>query len=447
MTLPTIFHATIVTIAVTTCLLQENVVLGFSVAPKNFRSSFDTQTRLSLGFFSSSDRSSESSSNSNNNNDYDGGNIQKDYANHQLPHNTRYSQLEFKDLEPLPENDTRRQRIERELEIRSQFEEFGDKLWELRSEMDILSTQLMSAIEGGHDDLQETTREKLRAVESRDPELVYMLAILKYEQCKRDGNTEDATRHYERAMQTRSCLPQFNLDGLWVGKYGNRYELINITYVGDTLIAEKVMGDENVPKGEITFQVDLNPLRKRKNNNMHLSSKTTIPFSMNDVLQPIQLTDKAAKKWGTKKLPRYAGLGQVAEHGFRNHQWLDGQLILIGDAYFSFAWLPIEQQIFFGRPSPELALKMIREASGTTRTTSSSSPSFNPSSSSSVSSGDDALSSSSPPPLDSNLAVLKEYAMKCLDKTFEVEDELDSEALFGGCIWYSSTDPDACYFE
>jgi len=74
------------------------------------------------------------------------------------------------------------------------------------------------------------------------------------------------------------------------------------------------------------------------------------------------LTEKAAKKWGTKKLPRYSGMGQVAEDGFTNNQWMTGQLIIIGDEYFSFAWIPIEQQIFFGRPSPELALKMLRES-------------------------------------------------------------------------------------
>merc|ERR1711908_108211 len=64
---------------------------------------------------------------------------------------------------------------------------------------------------------------------------------------------------------------------------------------------------------------------------------------------------------GTKQLPRYAGSGQVAEENFSNNQWMEGQLIVIGTEYFSFAWIPIEQQIFFGRPSPELAIKMLRE--------------------------------------------------------------------------------------
>ena len=40
---------------------------------------------------------------------------------------------------------------------------------------------------------------------------------------------------------------------------------------------------------------------------------------------------------------------------------MDGQLILVGE-YFSFAWLPIGHQVFFGRPSAELTLKLLREA-------------------------------------------------------------------------------------
>jgi hypothetical protein len=72
------------------------------------------------------------------------------------------------------------------------------------------------------------------------------------------------------------------------------------------LIATKVTGDRNVPQGEITFQVNLNPLQR----------------STNAVLQPIILSEKASSKWNTQKLSRYSGLGRVAEEGFRNHQWM-----------------------------------------------------------------------------------------------------------------------------
>lgn len=120
--------------------------------------------------------------------------------------------------------------------------------------------------------------------------------------------------------------------------------MINVTYIGDTLVAHKVTGAKNVPKGEPTFQVDLNP-------------KVVSPSK---ILKPIELTDAAINQWGTKHLSRFAGVGHVAGEGYVNSQWLEGQLILVGE-YFSFAWLPLGHQVFFGRPSPELTLKMLKE--------------------------------------------------------------------------------------
>ena len=118
--------------------------------------------------------------------------------------------------------------------------------------------------------------------------------------------------------------------------------MINVTYVGDTLIAYKLTGDKNVPKGEITFKADLSP-------------ETDV------TLEPIELTSTASKQWGMKQLIRFPGKGQVASEGFRNNQWMEGQLIMVGD-YFSFAWVPIGHQIFFGRPSADLTLKMLKDS-------------------------------------------------------------------------------------
>jgi len=176
------------------------------------------------------------------------------------------------------------------------------------------------------------------------------------------------------------------------------------------MVAYKVTGDKNVPRGEITFQADLSPRVSQQHE---------------QALQPITLTEKAAKKWGTKQLPRFNGLGQVAEEGFINNQWMEGQLILIGQEYFSFAWVPIEHQIFFGRPSPELALKMLRDG------------------------GELSLKKSawsqSPPTMDEELDVLKQYATHCLEVTAEsIEEDLQGDAF--GCIWHGM-DTEECYFE
>ena len=203
-------------------------------------------------------------------------------------------------------------------------------------------------------------------------------------------------------------------------RYGHHgYEMINITYHGDTLVAYKVTGDKNVPRGEITFQVDLNPLPTK------VIGASSSQNTIEPPLQPISLTEKAAKKWGTTQLPRYKGLGQVAEPGFTNNQWMDGQLIIIGEEYFSFAWVPIEQQIFFGRPSPELALKMLRESS--------------------AASAVGARIWKTPPALDEDVNVLKEYVKSCLEKTTEtVEEELKGDEF--SCIWHGM-DTEECYFQ
>ena len=200
-------------------------------------------------------------------------------------------------------------------------------------------------------------------------------------------------------------------------RYGHHgYEMINITYQGDTMVAYKVTGDKNVPRGEITFQADLNPLPPRLVGGSQASEPP---------LQPISLTEKASKKWGTTQLPRYKGLGQVAEPGFTNNQWFDGQLIIIGEEYFSFAWVPIEQQIFFGRPSPELALKMLRESN--------------------AASAVGAKVWKTPPGLDEDVNVLKDFVTSCLEKTTEtVEDELKGDEF--SCIWHG-VDSEECYFQ
>ena len=79
---------------------------------------------------------------------------------------------EFVNLEPIEEPDVRRRRLEEHDRIRSQFVSFGDALWDLRTEMDDLSVELLNAISEGKDSKEMEARNKLREVERKDPELV-----------------------------------------------------------------------------------------------------------------------------------------------------------------------------------------------------------------------------------------------------------------------------------
>jgi hypothetical protein len=223
----------------------------------------------------------------------------------------------------------------------------GDELIELRKYIINLEAELdVAADERDTGSIQHITR-ALQESKAMDAEHCYMIALENLKIAEKNGNQEEASEYRKESLLARSCLPQFQLNGLWVGKYGDYgYEMVNVTYaggeLGNTLVATKITGDKNVPKGEITFTSDLHPKAKGS-------------------LDPIELSTAAAKQWGHQHLPRFPGQGQVAAEGFVNQQWMDGQLILVGE-YFSFAWLPIGHQIFFGRPSAELTLKMLKQS-------------------------------------------------------------------------------------
>lgn len=241
---------------------------------------------------------------------------------------------------------------------------------------------LQSAKSSGDQSKMDELKVKITEAGTRDAEFIYELARHRLKLCEREGLEEEAERFEAEAIAARSVLPQFNLEGLWVGKYGpHGYEMINVTYVEDQLIAYKVTGDHNVPKGEVTFSADLSP------------------EAIEDAdLDPIELGNDAAKQWGTRHLPRFPGQGQVAAEGFKHAQLVEGQLILVGE-YFSFAWVELGHQIFFGRPSPELTLKMLKESQMKDL-------------------GSDEKESS-------DVAEMRAKAMRCLDETESLEWDAD----------------------
>jgi hypothetical protein len=117
--------------------------------------------------------------------------------------------------------------------------------------------------------------------------------------------------------------------------------LINVTYAGDTLLATKVTGDDNVPRGQITFTADLTPRNG------------------SEALEPLKLSlDQSSLT--TTKLPRFAGRGQVAKRGFVDHKFVEGQLVLF-ERHFSFVWVPIRHHVLFRRPTPEQTITLLRD--------------------------------------------------------------------------------------
>ncbi len=210
--------------------------------------------------------------------------------------------------------------------------------------------------------------------------------------------------------------------------------MVNITYVGDTLIARKVTGDENVPGGEITFQVDLSPPKP---------TQTTFQQSADErkPLSNIVLSEEASKKWNTNQLSRFSGLGQVAEQGFVNSQWLDGQLVFINEEYFSFAWLPLNYQILFGRPTFDMTVKMLMKAQNGRP---------NEDGSYMLLSEKDVIDDEElciiPPSIDDDIDILSDHVTKCFGATLELVEECSIQDDPSSCIFYDD-DPDLCHFE
>jgi len=125
---------------------------------------------------------------------------------------------EFHSLEPINESEARRLRRKQDERTRARFATFGDELWDLRSKVVDLSTSVLSAMKSGNEAKAQSAREKLKAAERRDPELVYELQLAALFKAEREGKEAKAEAHKDEANAARSCLPHFNLEGLWVGK-------------------------------------------------------------------------------------------------------------------------------------------------------------------------------------------------------------------------------------
>lgn len=270
---------------------------------------------------------------------------------------------------PLPDDlevpEMRQLRWEREALVKTKFAS-DDEVFDLRSSIAELRRELIE-LRGQVDDetlvgsdMMAAERrvaqleKELLSLNARDAEFMYAVSLELKEKALAVGDDDLVEKYTTQMEDARLCIPQLNMHGLWVGKYGEHgYEMINVTYSGDTLIATKVTGDRNVPKGEVSFTVDCSPRSSSKSRRRKDETSA--------ILEPIELNPKAARQWGKRYLPRHLGKGQVASENFSNAQWMEGQLILVG-RFFSFAWVPIGHQVFFGRPSSELTLKMLKEA-------------------------------------------------------------------------------------
>ena len=211
----------------------------------------------------------------------------------------------------------------------------------LRDELEDLRCSIFAddRIENGTIEIQE----RIHSLEDKDPEYMYASLI---DQAKNEPDKEKSWNLHQLGLKYRNRLPHFNLSGVWVGKYGEesgseKYDFVEVTYDGDTLIAMKKTGNNrNIPINEVSFNVDLSP--------SCYSSE-----SLSECLLPVELPSDIARKWNGK-LARFPGRGQIADEGFQNSEWVKGELIMADETHFVFIWKTIQHQIFFTRPPRHL---------------------------------------------------------------------------------------------
>lgn len=140
------------------------------------------------------------------------------FEDHHGEHTSSRRRTEFTNLGSLQESLERQRRFRQEERNEQRFVKYGDDLWELRKLMNKLSHKLLNAINVGVRNEESEVRDQLRHLEQQDPEFVYKSEMEQLRMAKTENRDADARMHSRNAYAARSCLPQFNLEGLWVGK-------------------------------------------------------------------------------------------------------------------------------------------------------------------------------------------------------------------------------------
>ena len=129
---------------------------------------------------------------------------------------------EFEDIYQEDPSQTRKTRLAREKRNSERFAT-GEELRNLKSDLESLRHNLQWA-EALRDETRiESLRKAIKNGENRDPDLMYVKALKMVKQAKQmDCSEEEKEVLVEKwvnvAASARESLPQFNLEGLWVGK-------------------------------------------------------------------------------------------------------------------------------------------------------------------------------------------------------------------------------------
>jgi len=216
--------------------------------------------------------------------------------------------------------------------------QFGtdEEILESRAKVALLQLSLDAAVADERYSDAAQLRDEMRKVGRVDPLAVYADLQQQNADIKEEGggSTMAAAQLRAAAVQVSKYLPQYQLAGKWRGHYGRSgWENVEIRYEGDTLIATKMTGESNVPKGAVTFKADV-------------SSKGILGLVGGEPKHPSEKI-RGVLEANLDGMVSFGGEGQVAAAKFSNAMFVPGQLLMFREGFFGFLWLPLGSLIMF----------------------------------------------------------------------------------------------------
>jgi len=230
----------------------------------------------------------------------------------------------------------------------------SEDLGEVRQQIAMARQSLENAVDGEDYVAAAMHRDDLRELIAKDPAEAAADVRKQLQEAVRRERYGEAAQWKDNLRVLRRFLPQYQLAGLWKGNYPNHgEELIRVRYVGDTMYATKVTGDEHVPAGEITFQAELaTPF---------VETETQYSSGDGDELVGVRVEVVSLSSDGApqqREVERYHGEGRIAARGFQHAHFVPGQLFLMDTDVLGFLWLPLGTLVVFNRVPEEEERRM-----------------------------------------------------------------------------------------
>lgn len=123
-----------------------------------------------------------------------------------------------------------------------------------------------------------------------------------------------------------------SLVGLWMGVYGpHGAEIIHVTQTDNGIFGTKVLGDPNVPCGEVSFRANL------------CFETSDVPVELQQIVD-LQMRNNVRPFYIVKM---FEGYGRIAGLNFQDPLWVPGHLLVSSDDQMAFLWEDVNFMVPF----------------------------------------------------------------------------------------------------